>query len=132
MVPYKVFLFCADAAVVQIITSSLIECDYSVIHFPTGVGAVDIIRLEKPSLVILDIELPGINSLAIIRILRAEEIGVRIPIILMGLNVREEDVLIGLEAGADFCLREAFHPQVFLARVRSLLRRAEPGKVCYQ
>ena len=98
-------------------------------HFPNGIGAVDIIRLEKPSLVILDIALPGINSLAIVRIIRSEEIRARIPIILIGVNIREEDVLIGLEAGADLCLREAFHPQVFIARVRSLIRRTEPAKI---
>jgi len=74
-------------------------------------------------------ELPGINSLAIIRSLRSEEINGRIPVILIGANLHEEDVLIGLEVGADLCLLEAFHPQVFVARVRSLIRRAETSKV---
>jgi DNA-binding response OmpR family regulator len=74
-------------------------------------------------------ELPGFNSLAIIRSLRSEEINGRTPVMLMGTNLREEDVLIGLEVGADLCLLEAFHPQVFIARVRSLMRRTEPSKV---
>jgi DNA-binding response OmpR family regulator len=43
--------------------------------------------------------------------------------------MKEEDVLIGLEAGADLCLLETFHPQVFVARVRSLLRRHELVKI---
>jgi len=47
----------------------------------------------------------------------------------MGANMREEDVLIGLEVGADLCLLEEFHPQVFIARLRSLIRRTEPLKV---
>ncbi len=47
----------------------------------------------------------------------------------MGANLREDDVLIGLEVGADLCLLETFHPQVFVARVRSLIRRTEPSKV---
>jgi DNA-binding response OmpR family regulator len=43
--------------------------------------------------------------------------------------MNEDDALIGLEVGADLCLLEAFHPQVFIARVRSLIRRAKPAKV---
>jgi DNA-binding response OmpR family regulator len=45
------------------------------------------------------------------------------PIILVGEEMREEDRLLGLETGADLCLVETFHPEVFVARVRALLRR---------
>jgi DNA-binding response OmpR family regulator len=41
----------------------------------------------------------------------------------MGEHMHEDDVLIGLEVGADLCLVETFHPKVFIARVRSLIRR---------
>ena len=90
---------------------------------------MDLIHGERPSLIILDGELPDFNSLAIIRALRSEEYSDSTPVILMGSNMREEDVLIGLEVGADLCLLETFHPQVFVARVRSLLRRSETLKV---
>ena len=122
-------LFSADTSMVRIVKTCLIEADYKVIYAPEGLGAMELIRVEKPALIILDLELPGINSLAIIRSLRSEEINVRTPIILMGETMREEDVLIGLEVGADLCLLETFHPQVFVARVRSLIRRTEPSKV---
>jgi DNA-binding response OmpR family regulator len=129
MVSNKIILFSADASMVHVITSCLIESGYKVIHAKHGVGALDLIHSEKPALIILDMELPGFNSLAIIRSLRSEEINGRTPVMLMGTNLREEDVLIGLEVGADLCLLEAFHPQVFIARVRSLMRRTEPSKV---
>ncbi len=122
-------LFSADTSMVRIVKTCLIEAGYKVIYAPQGLGAMELIRVEKPALIILDLELPGINSLAIIRSLRSVEINVRTPIILMGETMREEDVLIGLEAGADLCLLETFHPQVFVARVRSLIRRTEPFKV---
>jgi DNA-binding response OmpR family regulator len=93
------------------------------------VGAADIIRAEKPALVVLDIELPDFNSLAIVRSLRSDGVSDLMPVILIGANMKEEDILIGLEAGADLCLLETFHPQVFVARVRSLLRRLELAKV---
>src|SRR4030043_665790 len=129
MISNKVMLFSADTSMVRIVKTCLIEAGYKVIYAPQGLGAMELIRVEKPALIILDLELPGINSLAIIRSLRSEEINVRTPIILMGETMREEDVLIGLEVGADLCLWETFHPQVFVARVRSLIRRTEPSKV---
>ena len=92
-------------------------------------GAIELIQAEKPVLIIIDKDLPDFNSLAIIRELRSDEIYDRLPVILMGSTMREEDVLIGLEVGADLCLLETFHPQVFVARVRSLLRRTESLKV---
>lgn len=90
---------------------------------------MDLIHVEKPFLIILDMELPDYNSLAIIRSLRSEEFSDSTPVILIGSNMREEDVLIGLEVGADLCLLETFHPQLFVARVRSLLRRTESLKI---
>jgi DNA-binding response OmpR family regulator len=126
MVPYKVLLLSADASLVQVVNRCLIDSGYKVINSSHGIGVLNIIRLENPTLIILDVELPGINSLAIIRTLRSEELKVRTPIILIGTNLREEDVLIGIEAGADLCLQETFHPQVFIARVRSLIHRIEP------
>ena len=122
-------LFSADTSMVRIVKTCLVEAGYKVIVAPQGLGAMELIRAEKPALIILDLELRGINSLAIIRSLRSEEINVRTPIILMGETMREEDVLIGLEVGADLCLLESFHPEVFVARVRSLIRRIEPSKV---
>ena len=129
MVSNKIMLFSADDSITNVVTSCLIESGFSVVHTSQGIGALDFIQLEKPTLIILDMELPGINSLAIIRSLRSEEINGRTPVILIGTNLHEEDVLIGLEVGADLCLLEAFHPQVFVARVRSLIRRTEPLKV---
>lgn len=125
----KILLISADDSMTSSIITSLSQTGYKVVHISMGAGAMDIIHAEKPSLVILDIELPDYNSLAIIRSLRSEENNHRIPVMLMGSNMREEDILIGLEVGADLCLLETFHHQVFMARVRSLLRRTEAVKV---
>ena len=125
----KILLFSADESMTKVLTSSLRGAGYKVIHASSGIDALDSIHSEVPALVILDIKLPGMNSLSIIRTLRSEESDGRTPVILMGAEMREEDVLIGLEVGADLCLLETFHPQVFVARVRSLVRRIEPHKV---
>ncbi len=129
MIPNLILLFSADISLVRSVGDCLAGVGFKVVHFSEGTGAVEAIHSEKPALVILDMNLPGINSLAIIRTLRSESQNGRVPVILMGASVRDEDVLLGLEVGADLCLTEAFHPQVFIARVRSLLRRASPSKV---
>jgi DNA-binding response OmpR family regulator len=125
----KVLLISADDSMSHSVCSCLIASGHKVINISRGVGATDIIRAEKPALVVLDIALPDFNSLAIVRSIRSDGLSDTLPVILIGSNMKEEDVLIGLEAGADLCLLESFHPQVFVARVRSLLRRCELVKV---
>jgi DNA-binding response OmpR family regulator len=128
MLSSKILLISADAAITHAISTSLIQAGYQVIYASYGTGAIDLIHIENPILVILDVDLPDYNSLAIIRSLRSEEFSRRIPAILLGSALTDEDVLLGLEAGADLCLQEAFQPQVFVARVRSLLRRTQLAK----
>jgi len=123
-----IVLVSADVSVTKPVTSCLEEAGYKVLHSNLGGYALWIIQTEKPALIILDWGLPDVNSLAILRTLRAEEPAANIPVIMLGAKMHEEEVLLGLEIGADLCLVEVFHPQVFVARVRSLLRRAEPLK----
>ncbi len=121
----KILLISADGALVNLVSECLSLAGYQVIQFSQGAGCLELIQAEKPTLVVLDIHLPDYNSLAIIRAIRTESLNDRLPVIVMGSNMREEDALLGLEVGADLCLLEPFHPQVFVARVRSLLRRSE-------
>jgi DNA-binding response OmpR family regulator len=125
MIKKKVLVISADDSLTHSVLISLSLTGYNVIHTPRGIEAIDLIKVEKPSLIILDKELPDYSSLTIIRALRSDKLYVKLPVILMGSNMREKDVLIGLEVGADLCLLETFNPLVFVARVRSLLRRSE-------
>jgi DNA-binding response OmpR family regulator len=129
MLPTKIMVISADDSMATFVMNSLSQAGYTVEHTRHGAGVIDLIQAKKPTLIILDKELPDYNSLAIIRSLRSDEMNDRVPVILMGSNMREEDVLIGLEVGADLCLLETFNPQVFVARVRSLLRRTASLKV---
>jgi DNA-binding response OmpR family regulator len=125
----KILLITADDSTANNLLTCLLLAGYNVVRVSRGMGAAELIKAEKPGLLILDVELPDYNSLAIIRALRSDAYYDHIPVILMGSNMRSEDVLLGLEVGADLCLMETFHPQVFVARVRSLLRRSQTTKV---
>jgi two-component system OmpR family response regulator len=129
MISTKILLITADDSMATSIITCLSQSGYQVVRSARGMGALELIHAEKPACLILDVELPDYNSMAIIRSLRSTDGDERLPVILMGSNLREEEALLGLEVGADLCLRETFHPQVFVARIRSLLRRSELVKV---
>ena len=107
----------------SVICASLENAGYRVMVAGLGQSAFDSIYNRMPDLVCLDWKLPDLSSLALIRSIRADEWAANLPIIIYGMGMDDEDFLMGLEAVADFCLREPFHAGVFIARVRALLRR---------
>jgi DNA-binding response OmpR family regulator len=86
-----------------------------------GRAALDRARTARPDLVVLDVMLPGIDGLDICRILRTES---DVPILLVTARTTEEDILLGLDLGADDYLTKPCSPRELAARVRALLRRA--------
>jgi two-component system phosphate regulon response regulator PhoB len=107
----------------SMIRESLEKAGYQVVVASLGQSAIDAIHQLMPDLAFLEWRLSDLSSLALIRRIRADEWAADLPIIMHGVDMRDEDFLMGLEAGADFCLREPFHSGVFIARVRALLRR---------
>jgi two-component system, OmpR family, alkaline phosphatase synthesis response regulator PhoP len=80
-------------------------------------------RQHVPDLVILDLMLPGKNGLEVCSALRVEW---KTPIIMLTARSTEDDKLLGLETGADDYVTKPFSPRELVARVRAVLRRAEP------
>ncbi len=121
----RILLISADHALITPVRECLVQAGYQVVHTSHGTGSLELIQAKKPALIVLDSRLPDFNSLAIIRSIRSNDAYDRLPLIMIGSDMHEEDAVLGLEVGADLCLLESFHPQVFIARVRSLLRRRE-------
>jgi DNA-binding response OmpR family regulator len=118
-----IMIVSADGNQSRVMVDCLKNAGYGAQIASQGKSALEMIRSDRPLLIILDWRLPDLSGLAILRTIRAEAQTAKLPIILMSREMKEEDILIGLEAGADICLAETFHPKVFVARVRSLLRR---------
>jgi two-component system alkaline phosphatase synthesis response regulator PhoP len=89
-----------------------------------GPAALAIARVDKPDLIVLDLNLPGMDGLDVCRRLRRES---DVPIIMLTARVGETDRLIGLELGADDYIVKPFSPRELVARVRAVLRRAQGG-----
>jgi two-component system phosphate regulon response regulator PhoB len=94
-----------------------------------GTGYRTMILNVIPNLVILDWGLQTSEDLQIIQTIREDDRKERLPILVIGTEMSEEDVLASLEAGADICLTERLHPKVFVARVHSILRRNTANNV---
>lgn len=108
---------------------NLIKAGYAAVCASRGEEALEKIAEKKPDLVLLDLMLPGIDGLEICRRLRADETTAEVPIIMLTACGEEEDIVRGLELGADDYVSKPFSIKVLLARIQTVLRRnAEAGE----
>ena len=91
-----------------------------------GRSAIERARSSRPDLIVLDVMMPYVDGLDVCRILRAESS--RVPILLLTARTTEEDMLLGLDLGADDYLTKPYSPRELAARVRALLRRAKTAE----
>jgi len=97
---------------------------YAVDTASNGRDGLEIAYEKPPSLVVLDIMMPGIDGLEVCRRLRS--VNERLPILMLTAKDAASDQVLGLETGADDYIIKPFLFEVLLARVRALLRRSEP------
>jgi DNA-binding response OmpR family regulator len=93
---------------------------HDVLTVGNGRAALDQCRIRRPDLVVLDVMMPLVDGLDVCRILRAES---SVAILLVTARTTEEDMLLGLDLGADDYLTKPVSPRELTARVRALLRR---------
>ncbi|MDI9403360.1 MAG: response regulator, partial [Limnohabitans sp.] len=91
-----------------------------------GKLALDVVRREKPDLIILDLMLPDVDGLEVCRRLKQDEATRGIPIVMVTAKGEEADVVAGIELGAHDYVTKPFSPRVLMARLRNILRRALP------
>ncbi|HEX9374113.1 MAG TPA: response regulator transcription factor [Roseiflexaceae bacterium] len=114
-----------EPGIVTIARDYLDRAGYHVLTAGDGTTALRLARTERPSLLVLDLMLPGMDGLDVARALRQDPATRTLPIIMLTARVEEADRLIGLELGADDYITKPFSPRELVARVRAVLRRAE-------
>jgi two-component system alkaline phosphatase synthesis response regulator PhoP len=110
---------------VDLITYNLQRNGYDYLSAGNGNDALDIALREQPDLVILDLMLPGIDGTEVARRLRSDSRTANIPIIMLTAKSEETDVVVGLTLGADDYVTKPFSVKILLARLNTVLRRAE-------
>ena len=108
-----------------------LEADgFAVTEAGDGAAALAQIERSRPDLMVLDLSLPGVGGLDVLRRVReAEGTAAPLPVIVLSGRSGETDRIIGLDLGADDYLVKPFSPGELAARVRSVLRRSRPGPV---
>lgn len=111
-----------EPQLVTVLRGYLEQAGFRVATAGTGPDALAAFKHERPSLVLLDLSLPGLDGLDVARQMRRQS---NVPLIMVTARVDEADRLIGLELGADDYISKPFSPREVVARVRAVLRRAE-------
>lgn len=117
----KILVADDDRELRDILAFALRRAGYIVVEATDGVRALDIFREENPSLVLLDLNMPLLDGFEVCRRIRA---GSTVPIVMLTVRGQEEDIVRGLDSGADDYMAKPFSPQTLLARVRAQLRRS--------
>jgi DNA-binding response OmpR family regulator len=125
MMSSRILLVDDDALMRRSLSFNLERADYEVVTAASAEDALAIARNRPPDLVLLDINLPGMDGLDALREFRRK---MSVPVIFLTARRRELDEVLGLELGADDYVTKPFDPDVLLARIKAVLRRAQrPG-----
>ena len=113
--------------IMEVICFNLEKEGYEVNQALSGEKALQVIDKNLPSLILLDLMLPGINGLDLCRIFKQNDRTKAIPVIMLTAKSEDADIVAGLEMGAEDYITKPFSPRVLVARVRTILRRRESG-----
>jgi len=119
----KILVVDDEPSIVDVLMYNLTKAGHQPIVARDGEQALHLARAERPDLVILDLMLPGIDGLEVCRALRKDG---DLPIIMLTAKDEEVDRVVGLEMGADDYIVKPFSTRELMARVKAVLRRAQP------
>jgi len=114
-----------DADIVELVTHYLQREGFTVESVGDGRAALDRLRASSYDLLILDVQLPGLDGLALCAEARRDKRTRAVPIVMLTARGDEADRVVGLEMGADDYVVKPFSPKELVARVRALFRRLE-------
>ncbi|MDO9021405.1 MAG: response regulator transcription factor [Deltaproteobacteria bacterium] len=112
-----------DARFAELVASYLSQNGMVVSHAPDGGRGLAMLERADIDAVLLDVMMPGIDGLEVCRRIRAKR---NVPIVMLTAKGDETDRIVGLELGADDYLPKPCSPRELLARLRAVLRRAQP------
>ncbi len=121
----KILIVDDEKDIVRMIDYSLRKEGFCTCAAYDGEEALEAAASEKPSLMVLDVMLPGMSGWEVCRRLRADTVTSRIPVIMLTAKAQEADKIVGLELGADDYMTKPFSPRELVARIKAVLRRGQ-------
>ena len=107
---------------IMLVRDVLEVADYDVIEALSGQKAIEIVPLEQPDLILLDVNMPGMDGFEVCRALKTDEATRTIPVIMLTAQADVDSRVYGIEAGADDYMTKPYSPRELLARVERSLR----------
>ena len=121
----KILITDDEEPIRELVKYNVEKAGFETVCAENALQAVQLARTQSPSLVLLDLMLPDMSGLDVCRILKGDESTRSIPIIMVTAKTEEADIVTGLELGADDYITKPFSPKILVARIQSVLRRAE-------
>src|SRR5512143_562320 len=125
--PEKVLVVDDEKDLVELLDYNLKKEGYTVLTTGDGLEALKLAAREPPHLVVLDIMLPGMQGLDVLKTLKKKPETALTPVIFLTAKSEELDKVLGLELGADDYLTKPFSPRELVARCKAVLRRYSSG-----
>ena len=119
----KILIVDDEEDILELVAYNLAREGYRTVNATSGEDALKKSRSEMPDLIVLDLMLPGIDGLEVMKALKVDSSTKNIPTVMLTAKGEEADIVTGLELGADDYITKPFSPRVLLARVRAVLRR---------
>jgi len=119
--PPRILIVDDETAILRLLHNSLNTGDFSLFKAENGQSALELAVSAKPDIILLDLGLPDMDGVEVIRKIRAWS---RVPIIILSVREREKDKMEALDAGADDYLTKPFGVRELQARIRAALRRS--------
>ena len=116
-----------DDSIRELMLYALRASGFEAEGFRDSVGLFDALSHAQPQLIMLDIMLPGMDGIEILKALRGNPATARIPVIIASARGTEYDKVVGLDLGADDYLAKPFGMMEMVSRIRAVLRRAAPA-----
>jgi two-component system response regulator MtrA len=110
-----------DEDILVLIRTVLERAGYEVVATRDGAAAVAAALERRPDLAVLDVAMPELDGLEVLRRLRAEEVMKDLPVLLLSARVQEDDVQSGFDTGANGYVQKPFSPRELCERVAQLL-----------
>ena len=123
----KILLVEDEQDILEMVRYNLEQAGFEVSTAQDGERALAVVREDLPSLIVLDLMLPGIDGLEICRLLKQDAETRAVPILMLTARSEEVDRIVGLELGADDYVPKPFSPRELVLRIRAILRRSKPA-----
>lgn len=120
----KILVIEDDSAIREMLIYALSGAGYEAVGLASGEHFLEVLKDENPSLVLLDIMLPGSDGLSILKNIRESKVYKKLPVVMLTAKGSELDRVRGLELGADDYVVKPFSVMEVLARVKTVLRRS--------